>query len=90
MPFLLDVILHGLLPIPDVLSRYKIGEISAVFFVRALLGRLTQDEADRLDDDDPERHRLLEYVGEAEEWFQRRFSLGVPSSCRRPRERPMA
>jgi hypothetical protein len=65
--------LHGLLPIPEVCKRYRAGEITWQFFVPALLGRLAQDQADLLDDDDPKRDRLLSVAFRAEDWFEVRI-----------------
>jgi hypothetical protein len=78
MPFSQEVTLCGLLPVSQLCRRYKAGEIASAPFVRALLGSLAQDQADELDDGDPVRDDLLDYVGETEDWFQQQFL----SDCR--------
>jgi hypothetical protein len=75
MPFLFDVQLHGLLPVPEVCMRYRAGDIAWKLFVPALLGRLAQDLAEFVDDDDPKRDRLLSIAFGAEDRLQSRLQI---------------
>jgi hypothetical protein len=70
MLLLLDVGLHGLLPIHEICQRFGAGEIPAELFYPALIGRLAQDGAQFLDDNDPMRQHLLSISFQAEDWFE--------------------
>ena len=73
MNFLLDTVQCGILPLPEITRRYQAGEVAQRLFVRALCGRIAQDEADKLPDGDSTRDLLLDFVGDTEEWFQDAF-----------------
>jgi hypothetical protein len=78
MKFLSDVNLHGLLPAHEIYWRFGAGEIPAELFYPALIGRLAQDCADGLDDDDPMRQHLLSVSFQAEDWFDGQFNGLAP------------
>jgi hypothetical protein len=78
MKFLSDVNLHGLLPIHEIFRRFGAGEIPAKLFYPALIGRVAQDSADRLDDNDPMRQRLLSVSFRTEDWFEAQFHRLAP------------
>jgi hypothetical protein len=74
MNFLTEIVRCGLLLIPEIFRWYRAGAISHARVLRALLGRIAQDAADSLPDEDPKRDRLLDYVSDVEDWFQSTFS----------------
>jgi hypothetical protein len=65
-----EITARGMLPLPELFSRFESGDIELPIFVRLLLGQAAQIEADELDDGDPDRSRLLDVVEATEDWFQ--------------------
>ncbi len=71
-----EVTRRGMLPLHELYVQSGQGKIAAPLFMRLLLGRIAQIEADKLDDGDPERLRMLDVVAETEDWFQDRMRDG--------------
>jgi hypothetical protein len=65
-----EVARRGMLPLPELFERFKRREIPHRLFGRLLVGQVSQELADELDDADPMRADLLDRVEKAEDWFQ--------------------
>ena len=73
MEFLTYIATHGLQPLPHICTAFRAGASSESYLLRAVLGRLANDQADLLSDDDPLKEQLSDFASDAEEWLLAEF-----------------
>jgi hypothetical protein len=65
-----DVVCHGILPLHEINSRARAGDIQEEHLTMLVLGRIAEDVADALPDGTACRGFWLDLSADAEDWFK--------------------